>query len=434
MNAMIENKRFVVKTIVTLLLVLVQQCFMNSVYSTIVYFVCAILCIYCMVIPQYFFNPKNFVMGFYFMWYGIAPLFADRYKGLTDGDYYVSLAYSMFLVTFSCSMLTLDWVENHNSVCLYRKEKQEKLENKELFCLLLVYLVALFIYIQRTGGISLWLSNPNDAFFSRGGSGIFYLLFEYSALLIFFFEGKKKGLLRKVLLFVLCLVTMYFCGSKSIMMLFLFMLFSTQTMKIKLLDKKSMGVIGIGIIVFGFGIFVRLGHYIISFRSMLTVCLSYFDTLDEFLLLLKNHSSNLFQTIYYPINWILMKFGFHVGAPYFDTSIWFTTVYYPESWQGGGTHQLPLEAYLYLNFKYWLGIPLVIAYFYLIGWIYNKGRNESGVWRFICINECMAILSHLRGGLLNYWYIYLLPFYMLLVLWEKRVNKGSISEKGRKIV
>ena len=46
-----------------------------------------------MVIPSNLYNPKNFVMAFYFMWYGVAPLFASRYASLVDGDNNVVLAY-----------------------------------------------------------------------------------------------------------------------------------------------------------------------------------------------------------------------------------------------------------------------------------------------------------------------------------------------------
>lgn len=422
MRKLIINKNFVLKVALTIILILFFPFFISSINSIIGYFIFAIFCIYFMVIPSNLYNPKNFVMAFYFMWYGVAPLFASRYASLVDGDNNVILAYGMFLITFSCAMLTLDFVENREALQTEVYKKKRRLESIELVNLIMVYVLALFFYIQRTGGVSLWISNANDAFFSRRGSGFLYLLFEYAALLIFFFEGKKRGIFRKVVLIGVCGITMYFCGSKSTMMLFLFMLFSTQIMNIKLFDIKSILVIVVGVMVFFFGMYIRAGQYMNSIESSISVSLGYFDTLDEFLLLLRNHSSGLIQTLYYPINWLLMKFGIHIGLPYYDTSIWLTTLYYPESWAGGGTHQWPLEAYLYLNFKYWLGIPLVIAYFYIMGLVYKKGKIESGIWRFIFINECLTIGSHLRGGLFNYWYIYLLPFYIILLFWEKRLK------------
>lgn len=426
------DRRFVLAVIVAILLNLSFQMAMFTIKGIVFFFIAALFLIYFIVIPNNFYNPKNFVMGYYFMWYGVAPLLASRYAILEDGDHNVAKAYSMFLVTFSCAMLTLDFVEKRKYFENKIVKEKKKLNLLELVGLIAIYVFALSIYIKRTGGLSLWLSNANDAFFSRGGSGFLYLMFEYAALLIFFFEGKKRGMLKKIILIGLCGITMYFCGSKSIMMLFLFMLFSTQILSIKLFDLKSILVIIVGIIVFFFGMYIRAGQYMSSIKLALSVSLGYFDTLDEFLLLLKEFPSDIFRTIYFPVNWLLMKLGIHIGLPYYDTSIWLTSIYYPESWAGGGTHQWPLEGYMYLNFKFWLGIPIVIAYFFIIGLVYKKGKDENGIWRFICINECITIGSHLRGGLFNYWYIYLLPFYMILLFWEKRLKspRGDLHEFG----
>lgn len=429
MRELIVEKKFVFNVIITVILNIVFFLFRFDIKVMLWYYVIAVSIIYILVIPHELFNPKNFVMGFYFMWYGIAPLFANRYKDLANYGNTVINAYFMFIVTFSIAMLTLDYSEKKKSFTeiMSGKKEKHKLSVWEIGLLLFIYVISIGFYIHRTGGIALWMSNANDAFFSRGGSGFLYLLFEYAALLLFFFEGKKRGKLRKILLLVLCAITMYLCGSKSTMILFLFMLFSDEIIKIKLFDKKSILVGVIGISIFVFGMYIRAGQYMHSMEAIVATCLNYFDTLDEFLLLLNKHKSGFFQTIYYPINWLLLKMGVgYVGQPYYDTSIWLTSIYYPESWANGGTHQWPLEAYMYLNFDYWLGIPFVIIYFLIIGWIYIKGKRKEGVFRFICINECMTIGSHLRGGLFNYWYIYLIPFYVILIIWEKKF--GELSE------
>lgn len=390
-------------------------------YSFIVF----ALLVYLFVLPKELLNPKNVVFGFYFMWYGIAPLFANRYKMLlTKGDN-VKYAYIMFATTYLISMLTLDYYEKKTRLKNSCSEKQKKkLVYYEKVFLLTSYFGAMIIYIYRTGGISKWLTNANEAFFSRKGSGIFYLIFEYAMFLLLFFAGKKRGVLNKIPYLILCVITMYFCGSKSIALIFMFMLFSNQLINMPLLDKKSLLVIFTGISVFVIGMYMRAGSYMSNFESVLSTCLNYFDTFDEFLLLLDDFKPAFVKTIAMPLNWILLKLGLSIGGPYYDTSIWLTTIYYPESWANGGTHQWPLEAYLYLNFHYIFGLPLVICYFLLIAYTYKKAKEQSGVWRFIYLSEIMSIMSHLRGGLLNYWYIYLLPFYLLLLLWEKRIRSN----------
>ena len=421
MKYIMSEKRFIINFLIALGLWCISLFLPDNVKTIEGYFVVSTLIIYLIMLPKYLLDPKNFVFGFYFAWYGIAPLFANRYKDLNNNDSSVISAYQMFLVTFIIAMVTLDFCERKWNLKTIKEKYREKkyLNRKEEIVLLLLFMFGLGLYVFRTGGLKLWLTNPNDAFFSRGGSGFVYLIFEYAALLLIFYGGLKKGVVKKIPYIILCVISMYFCGSKSIMMLFVFMLLSGQIMGIKLLDKRSIVLVCLGVVVFVVGMFVRAGDIMYTFGRVISTCLNYFDTLSEFKILLDDYPSSFLKTIYFPINWLLLKFGFHIGEPYYDTSIWLTTVYYPESWAAGGTHQWPLEAYLYLNFHYWLGLPLVIIYFFSIGWLYKKGKTEGGVWRFIFINECLSIGSHLRGGLFNYWYIYLIPFYIVLLLWEK---------------
>lgn len=415
------EKRFILNFMITIGLWYISLFLPDNLQIIKIYFLLSTLLIYLVMLPKKIFEPKNFVFGFYFMWYGIAPLFANRYRDWDNYDSNVIRAYRMFLITFSIAMITLDFCEKKWDLSYEIRNRKNRfyLNRKEELFLVLLYIAALGMYVYRTGGLVLWLTNPNDAFFSRGGSGYLYLIFQYTTMLLLFYGGQKEGYIQKIPYVILCGVSMYFCGSKSIMMLFVFMFLSNQIIEMKLLEKKSVILVCLGVGVFVFGMYVRVGQYMSDLESIISTCLNYFDTLDEFRILLNDYSSDVLTTIYYPINWLLLKFGCYIGDPYYDTSIWLTTVYYPESWASGGTHQWPIEGYLYLNFHYWIGLPLIFIYFFSLGWIYVKGKNEGGIWRFICINECLSILSHLRGGLFNYWYIYLIPFYLLLLLWDR---------------
>ena len=386
MLAVFQNyKRNIIITCIVAILNLGMWLIPNRGRGLLYYFICSTIVIYFLVRPLELFHPINFVAIYYILWYGIAPLFAKQYQHVFDTDPHCIAAYRMLLMTYSVAVLTLSYTGNRKQSCGLSGQDIISLNKGELLGLFVIYLVALGLYILRTGGLSLWLKNPNEAFFSRGGSGVFYLLFEYAAIFILFFEGKKPGIRRKVCLFGLCFITMYFCGSKSIMILLLCMLFSNQVIKRKLINRANVLTVLILVIIFFVNIYLRLGDRIKSQQDMINVSLRYFDTLDNFLVLLRDFHSAYFKTLYFPINWILMKFGVHIGLPYHDTSIWLTNVYYPESWLNGGTRQWPLEAWMYLNFKFFGGIPLVIAYFGTLGMLYKKAKEDSGVWRLICI-------------------------------------------------
>lgn len=432
MHKLFLNKKFIITTFIGIIQYLLLF-FSEDPVIVQGMFVVFITSVYIMQLPKELMNPKNIVFGFYFMWYGVAPIFANRYATLANQGILVVKAYQMLATTYIIAMITLDFMEQ-NSDRRKHGEHREKiaLTHAEYLFLLISYASAILIYIYRTGGLAKWLTNANDAFFSRGGSGAFYLIFEYSLFLLLYFVGKKKAhWLQKVFFLFLCVVTMFFCGSKSIALVLALMFLNEYVMDIKLLNGKSILIIAMGCIVFVIGMYIREGAHMQSFEAIISTCLNYFDTLDEFLILLKDFAPDIGETIFLPLNWIFMKFGISISERYYDTSIWLTTIYYPESWANGGTHQWPMEAYLYLNFKYVYGIALVIIYFAMIGYIFQKAKVEHGIWRFIYLSELMSIISHLRGGLFNYWYIYLLPFYIVLLIIEKRINGKVVGDDSQ---
>lgn len=382
-------------------------------------FIIFLTVIYLIMIPKTLLSPKNVVFFYYYVWYGVAPMFANRYLGMIEKGGDVNKAYLMFFTTYTVAMMTLDYCENKSCKESLRIRKDlSALEKSLLFCL---YAVALMIYVIRTGGISQWLNNANDAFFSRGGSGMFFLVFEYSAFLILYYAGKNKPIKKRIPYILLCLLTMFLCGSKSIALVMVIMLFGGELIKTKIVSFRAILFVIGGITLFVIGMYVRNAQYMQNVSAVISTSLNYFDTFDETIIVLRDFEPSFFMTILLPLNWIFMKIGFFIDKPYHDTSIWLTNIYYPESWASGGTHQWPVEIYLYLNFYYIFGIIFIVVYFCIIGQIYNRAVKEYGIWRFIYFSELMSILSHLRGGLFNYWYIYMIPFYVVLIMWEKKV-------------
>ena len=75
------------------------------------------------------------------------------------------------------------------------------------------------------------------------------------------------------------------------------------------------------------------------------------------------------------------------------------------------------------------GIIFVVLYFAIIAYLYKKAQKK-GVWQFIYMLECCYIGSHLRGGFLIYWYYWLIPLYIWLVMrYDKHSDEAKIKNK-----
>ena len=90
-------------------------------------FVFFIISVYIMQLPKELMNPKNIVFGFYFMWYGVAPIYANRYETLINQGILVVKAYQMLATTYIIAMITLDFVEQKSGWREHREHK-EKIE------------------------------------------------------------------------------------------------------------------------------------------------------------------------------------------------------------------------------------------------------------------------------------------------------------------
>ena len=167
----------------------------------------------------------------------------------------------------------------------------------------------------------------------------------------------------------------------------------------------------------------------VSVKESIAHILNYFDTFENLLILIRDYTPSIGKTFFLPLNWPLVKLGFDGFSKYYDMSVWLTNVYYPESWINGGTTQWPMEADMYLSFFFFGGIPLVILYFGIIGYIYRRA-HKKGVWQFIYIIEGFYIISHLRGGFLIYWYYWLIPIYVWIVT-RYGNRKDGLAEENK---
>ena len=438
-----------VKTIVPILhMALIALLYILG-FNLIYFFFFFVVLTYIILFPKKLLNPKNIVFAYYFVWHCLAPAFANRYKyiNLEFGEHRVNTAFLMCFVTYAVSMFALELflgdLDTGKRIVVpikrispkaKREEKKKRKNSQLVFGLLplaivsILFVVGLYVYIRRTGGIAAWISSANDAFFNRGGAGLFYILFTHTLLLLLYFEGQRAetGLwsyFRRILYIALLAVSYTVIGSRSTTFMMILVLFADRVIKLDTLDRKSLLIIFSGLTVFVVGMIVRLGDLMrISLSVSVNQILNYFDTFENLLILLRDFSPDIGKTFFLPLNWPLVKMGVTAFSPFYDMSVWLTTEYYPESWLNGGTTQWPIEADMYMSFMFWGGIPVLILYFGIIAYIYKKAQDK-GIWQFIYIIEGFYILSHLRGGFLIYWYYWLIPLYIWLVMRYGRKNK-----------
>jgi|GEM_PF-2401159 len=424
-------------------------------FFTIVTYIC--------LFPRKLFNPKNIVFAYYFIWYCLAPMFANRYKNINMefGLETVNMAFLMCFVTYAFAMFALELylgdIDKGGKLAItigfnsglrsakckrekqYRKLTEVRMGYIPFFAIVILFVIGFIIYVQKTGGLSAWIENPNDAFFNRRGAGMYYILFTHSLLLLLYFEGQKSecnigDYFRRIVYIGILAISYTFIGSRSTTIMMVLVLIADRALKMDIFDKRSILIVLFGIAVFVVGMFVRLGAIMrVSFRVGLDQILNYFDTFENLLIMLRDIPPGFMQTFFLPLNWPLVKLGITFFSPYYDMSVWMTTVYYPDSWINGGTTQWPMESDMYMSFYFVGGIIFVVLYFAIIANLYKKAQKK-GVWQFIYMLECCYIGSHLRGGFLIYWYYWLIPLYIWLVMrYDKHSEEVKIKNKTQTI-
>lgn len=371
-------------------------------------------------IPKKILNPKNIVFFYYFVWYVFAPLITSRSgQGIWMHKNVINKAFLMCFMTYSIAMIVLD-------ISIGFTEKHEIFnDTSEIRCSFFytvihwgIYLLGFIIYILRTGGLSRWLGDSNTYFYRRG-VGQYYLLYSLALTILTFFEGqirtgkKSVRICRRTLFFIFLLLNSSFIGSRGAMLILLLMLFCESIFKENLISKRTILLCGGGILVFIISMYMRLGDW----KFVFSYIPYYFNTFELFGQLILDYSPGWMQTIFMPFLWPFIKAGIISSNHFYDMSVWLTTKYFPNSWEvDQGTQQWNIESDLYLSFHYYWGIPLLILYFVIIAILYKKAFNKGGIWKLVYVNEAIYILSHLRGGVFIYWYWYLIPLYVWLIM------------------
>lgn len=381
-------------------------------------FAALVVLVYLLTLPKRLMNPKNVVFFFYFMWYVLAPIFGSRYDEERVIPYWdkANIAFLMCYVVYVTAMVTLD-------LSLGRIDRSEPLrdnipkQTSITRCITMLLLFSgMYFFIQHSGGLSLWLSNAYAAQFNRRGSGQYFLVYSMAFVVLAFFAGqdknKKKVLRNRIIFVVFIMLNFELLGSKLTVITLFMLLFADMLIKSDLFSKWTI-LLGVsGVVVFIAGLIVRLG----SFQFAMSYALNYFDTFENLGTLMKDYSAGFLTTFIMPFLWPFIKLGL-VNQEFYDFSVWLTTQYTPDTWYiGQGSNQWNIESDMYLNYYFFGGIPLIILYFVIIAFLYKKARTTGGVWKLIYIYEATLIISHLRGGIFIFWYWYLIPLYIWLII------------------
>ncbi len=428
-------KKSFVSLLTFLLLLLFITIFYLIDYIHPLLFMSFICILYFASFPRYLFSPKNIIFAYYFLWYALAPAFAFRFRDYSFTSNEEKLAFLMLFCIYGISMVFLTFCESYFEARVKTEETiQDNLDSQKISRItqisMAMVLVSLFIYINQTGGISSWIEDSTLAFIGRFGAGPIYLIFLHSLMMfasaygVTIYKNKNIFSLFKFCFFILILFP--FIGSKGQIILLILIVTGLFLINRDTISKWTAIALFISTSVFFIGIYQR-NYTWMTFADVIPYSLDYFNTFEMLVILVRDFDPDWLKTVLLPFNWFLLKFGEYIHVPFHDMSIWLTSIYYPIDYSVGGTQQWPIEADFYLSFYFIFGIPFLMIYLAWVSFAFHMAKQRYVSWILIYIIEFVYIISHYRGGLLNYWYIWLIPFYIIVIFiyGKRRVSNNT---------
>lgn len=378
--------------------------------------------------PFHLISPLSIIHAYYFVFFLVAPPFAQMHMDddRSSLDYYY--AYTMIFLTHLFSSMgakagesivgKATLIKNYTTKDL--REKYKILLN--IFILYLVSTSLIAAIVLSSGGFAHWLNAPGDAFLNRAGSGIYVILSHFSSFILASLVG-YWGLRYKswsiVFVFVGWLIlTSPVHGSKQLISIILALVLLPWIFNTKLVSVRSIVFTLLLLIIFFAGLYFRNISWM-RVEDAIPYALNYFTTLRNLLIIINDFEPGFMTTFFLPFNKFLTPFGLSRPDLYFDMNHMLTDIYFPSAWAIRATEQWPVEADLYLNFYFIFGLPLIFIYFYIIGRIYGKAikTRNLGMW-VAALLLIFSIPSHLRGSLYNHvdFYFYPMIFVIYLIL------------------
>lgn len=379
-------------------------------------------------------SPRNFLFAFYFLWYTFSVMFATRFQHFEFNTNAEVMAYIYLISTYIVGYVTLFITENstrRHSMLVFNLPKFVNAQVMNIICILIV-LFSAFMMMVTSSGISEWIRNPGEAFLRREGAGVFTILVIFSSGLMATTGGylavkkKKNSLFFAYLALMILLIP--FLGGKSRTIITILLMALPAFFFSKLWTKKLGAVIFTFLAVFGINTWLRSGSWITA-EDLLPFFLNYFSTYEYLVQSINEIEPEAFKTVFMAFNKFKTPFGISNNEVFYDMSNWLTATYFPEIWKLRATEQWPIETDMWLSFRYWLGIPLLILYFSIIGRVYNvamRSRTLGAV--FVSAYLSFQMISHLRGQLIIWTDFYMIPFFIASFY---LLNKFVIPQKSK---
>jgi hypothetical protein len=375
--------------------------------------------------PIYLISPLTIIHLYYFVFFAIAPIFAQRHY---DDDFAVKQAYLIYGMVFLTYLFaTLGAVAGGKHVAnsvINNKFKTLILDKWILrFIAISLFILCTFFVVMiilASGGFGVWIESPGQAFLNRAGSGVYVMFSNFFLFLLSGFVGyyafTRKNKKTLIIFFVWLFITSPVHGSKALLIIAVTLVLLPWLKDLKLLSKFSFVFATIALSLFFLGLYFR-NHAWMTLADLIPYSLNYFTALSNMMILVADFEPNFMQTFFLPFNKFLTPFGLSDPSLYYDMNHYLTDIYFPTAWEIRATEQWPVEADLYLNFYFFFGLPLIYGYFFIISLIHGKAERSAslGLW-VVCALLIFTIPSHLRGSLYNHVDFYQYPMFFVVYL------------------
>lgn len=385
----------------------------NAVFPSVLWFPLFVIVIFALSSPRYVLSPKCIVFTYYFLWFGISPVFAERYSLLdvSSNDFFI--AYAFLSTSYCCLMMVCVFFCNEDVVDPYYGKKVIGVRQSEILILLGLTIMFLMLYVKATGGVSHWIVNIDRVFLTRQGAGVYYLGFSLLLPLLLFLVGLQyKNISITIVVVILVLLLSPLIGSKQ-KIIFMFLVLFLERIYYKKVNVRNVVVLTVPVLsLFVLGNYFRNASWM-QWSDVLAYSLNYFDTLDSLLIVLRDFKSFDFMSIFLPFNkFFNLAFG---TDEFFDVSAYLTSIYFPHAWDIRATVQFPVEVDLYLSLGYWFGLPLLVIFCGVYCVVYMRSlTSENAILKYIWFYLFIYMLSHLRGGVILWTDFYVYPYLIAL--------------------
>ncbi len=398
--------------------------------SSLLFYWVAFIAIYFSFQPRLLFSPLSFIHAYYFVFFLVAPSFAEIHADDNFASPSHFLAYSMIFATH-CTVAfgaSAGQRAERGYLCVSDSSGRTFVARMPS-SILIVSLLTLSSFlvlaiVLSSGGVQRWIDNPGDAFLNRAGSGVYVVLSHFSSFILAAIVGYRAYVSRRMrwlLIFLLWLViTSPVHGSKSLLITFFLLAIIPWVSYVRFLSVTSALVWLSLILIFLGGLYFRNFTWI-TLSDVIPYSLNYFSAFRNLLMLLNDFDAGFLETFFLPFNKFLTPIGLSDPKLYFDMNHVLTDKYFPSAWAIRATEQWPVEADLYLNFYFVFGLPLIFLYGYLVGKVFGKALKSGnlGMW-VAAVLVVLAIPSHLRGSLYNHVHFYLYPMIYIIFLLLQR--------------